>query len=89
MDQKPKLLDQVRDAIQTRHYSRRTEKTYVGWMALVNGGLPESSFPVACCAFAVWENNRTGRNIFDFLKKVQNRHMVYPSIESRSTFVSK
>ena len=35
MDQKPKLLDQVRDAIQTRHYSRRTEKTYVGWMALV------------------------------------------------------
>jgi len=29
---KPKLLDQVRQAIRTRHYSYRTEKTYVGWM---------------------------------------------------------
>jgi site-specific recombinase XerD len=25
-------LDQVRYAIRTRHYSRRTEKTYVGWI---------------------------------------------------------
>ena len=32
MNQKPKLLDQVRDAIRTRHYSRRTEKTYVSWI---------------------------------------------------------
>ncbi len=30
--QKPKLLDQVRQAIRTRHYSYKTEKTYVGWM---------------------------------------------------------
>jgi len=29
--QKPKLLDQVRQAIRTRHYSYRTEKAYVGW----------------------------------------------------------
>lgn len=29
---KPKLLDRVREAIRTRHYSRRTEKTYVGWI---------------------------------------------------------
>ena len=29
---KPKLIDQVRIAIQTRHYSRRTEKTYVNWI---------------------------------------------------------
>lgn len=29
---KPRLLDQVRQAIRTRHYSYRTEKTYVGWM---------------------------------------------------------
>ncbi|MBI4608843.1 MAG: phage integrase N-terminal SAM-like domain-containing protein [Candidatus Rokubacteria bacterium] len=29
---KPKLLDQVRQAIRTRHYSYRTEKAYVGWM---------------------------------------------------------
>ena len=29
---KPKLLERVRDAIRTRHYSRRTEKAYVGWI---------------------------------------------------------
>ncbi|MBI2988261.1 MAG: integron integrase [Deltaproteobacteria bacterium] len=29
---KPKLLDQVRQAIRARHYSPRTEETYVGWM---------------------------------------------------------
>jgi len=29
---KPKLLDQVRSAIRTRHYSRRTEKAYVFWV---------------------------------------------------------
>ena len=28
----PKLLDQVREAIRVRHYSLRTEKTYVGWI---------------------------------------------------------
>ncbi len=28
----PRLLDQVRDAIRTRHYSPRTEKAYVGWI---------------------------------------------------------
>jgi integron integrase len=29
---KPKLLDQVRQAIRTRHYSHRTEKAYVHWI---------------------------------------------------------
>jgi integron integrase len=29
---KPKLLDQVRQAIHTRHYSYMTEKAYVGWI---------------------------------------------------------
>ena len=29
---KPKLLDQVRHAIRTRHYSYMTEKAYVGWI---------------------------------------------------------
>lgn len=36
----PKLLDQVRAAIRTRHYSPRTEHAYVGWIRrfiLVNG----------------------------------------------------
>jgi hypothetical protein len=29
---KPKLLDQVREAIRTRHYSVRTEEAYVSWI---------------------------------------------------------
>ena len=29
---KPQLLDQVREAILTRHYSIRTEETYVQWI---------------------------------------------------------
>jgi integrase len=28
----PRLLDRVRAAVRTRHYSRRTEKTYVAWI---------------------------------------------------------
>ena len=28
----PRLLDQVRQAIRTRHYSYMTEKAYVGWI---------------------------------------------------------
>ncbi len=28
----PRLLDRVRAALRTRHYSRRTEKAYVGWI---------------------------------------------------------
>ena len=28
----PKLLDQVRDAIRVRHYSRLTEKSYTYWI---------------------------------------------------------
>ena len=28
----PKLLDQVRHTVRTKHYSKRTEKTYVGWV---------------------------------------------------------
>ncbi len=30
--QKPKLLDQVRFAIRTKHYSIRTEEAYVSWI---------------------------------------------------------
>ncbi len=29
---KPRLLDLVREAIRTRHYSRRTEEAYVSWI---------------------------------------------------------
>ena len=28
----PRLLDQVRTAVRTRHFSRRTERAYVGWI---------------------------------------------------------
>ncbi|HON59457.1 MAG TPA: phage integrase N-terminal SAM-like domain-containing protein, partial [Smithella sp.] len=31
-DQKPKLLDQLSQAMRSRHYSRRTESTYVHWI---------------------------------------------------------
>ena len=30
--QKPKLLEQVRDALRARHYSLRTEEAYVQWV---------------------------------------------------------
>ncbi len=30
--QKPRLLDQVRDAVRRKHYSARTEDTYVHWI---------------------------------------------------------
>src|SRR5213594_4171051 len=30
--QKPRLLDRVRVEIRTRHYSRKTEKCYDGWI---------------------------------------------------------
>jgi len=31
-DNKPKLLDQLREGLRARHYSRRTEKTYCSWV---------------------------------------------------------
>ncbi len=32
VEKKPKLLDQVREAIRTKHYSLRTEEVYVHWI---------------------------------------------------------
>lgn len=29
---RPRLLDRVREAIRARHYSRRTEETYIAWI---------------------------------------------------------
>jgi hypothetical protein len=35
MEQRPqRLLDQVRDAIRTKHYSIRTEQAYVDWILI-------------------------------------------------------
>ena len=31
MPEPPRLLDRVRAAVQTRHYSRRNEEAYLGW----------------------------------------------------------
>ena len=31
MPEPPRLLDRVRAAVRTRHYSRRTEEAYLGW----------------------------------------------------------
>jgi hypothetical protein len=28
----PKLLDQVRDVLRTKHYSMRTEESYINWI---------------------------------------------------------
>ena len=33
---KPKLLDQLRYSIRSRHYSRRTESAYVYWVRSKN-----------------------------------------------------
>ncbi len=32
MNEAPKLLDRVRAALRVRHYSPRTEESYVGWI---------------------------------------------------------
>jgi hypothetical protein len=31
-DQKPKILDQVRDVMRLHHYSIHTERTYLDWI---------------------------------------------------------
>lgn len=31
MSEPPRFLDQVRAAVRTHHYSRRTEEAYLGW----------------------------------------------------------
>jgi len=47
---KPRLLDRVREALRTRHYSRRTEQAYVAWIrrfkyAVVQVGLAKRASP--------------------------------------------
>jgi len=48
---KPKLLDQVRDTIRMRHYSSKTEDSYVHW---ING----SSFAITSAILRKWRNRR-------------------------------
>lgn len=42
---KPRLLDQVRDAIRARHYSRRTEKSYVAGSAATSSSMASATPP--------------------------------------------
>lgn len=37
MTKPKKLLDQVRELLRTKHYSIRTEESYVSWIPRVNG----------------------------------------------------
>ena len=32
MEHQPKLLDQVRNVLRTKHYSYRTEKSFINWI---------------------------------------------------------
>jgi integron integrase len=54
----PKLLDRVRDAIRTRHYSRRTEVAYVTWIRRYIGfhhlAHPASLGATGISAFLTW-----------------------------------
>ena len=54
----PKLLDRVRDAIRTRHYSRRTEDAYVTWIRrlIVHHGKrhPSTMGTAEISAFLTW-----------------------------------
>jgi Phage integrase, N-terminal SAM-like domain len=51
---KPKLLDQVRDAMRLRHMSYRTEEAYVNWIrrfiSLIIGAIPK-----------IWGQTKFGR----------------------------
>ena len=55
---KPRLLDRVREAVRARHYSRRTEKTYVVWIRryiLFHGKRhPAQMGPVEITQFLSW-----------------------------------
>ena len=54
----PKLLDRVRAAIRTRHYSRRTEVAYVTWIRRYIGfhrmAHPATLGPAKIAAFLTW-----------------------------------
>jgi len=54
----PKLLDRVRDAIRTRHYSRRTEVAYVTWtrryIVFHRKAHPSTLGAPEICAFLTW-----------------------------------
>jgi integron integrase len=44
-EERVKLVSSLREILRTRHYSRRTEKAYVGWVARFLCGLPRELAP--------------------------------------------
>ena len=45
---KPKLLDQVRDVIRRKHYSIRTEQSYLEWLHLTLMAMAIVGLAIAC-----------------------------------------
>ena len=43
----PRLLQQLRDAINRLHYSPRTEETYVHWVKLILSTFPAGVIPLS------------------------------------------
>ncbi|HQU98413.1 MAG TPA: phage integrase N-terminal SAM-like domain-containing protein [Nitrosomonas sp.] len=53
MNNAPKLLDRVRECISARHYSIRTENSYVDWarrFILFHGKRPSACWRYCACA---------------------------------------
>jgi|GEM_PF-6328094 len=50
--QSPKLLDQLREALRSRHYSRRTEATYYHWVK-------RYIFFTMCATLPEWRSRRS------------------------------
>jgi integrase-like protein len=70
--QKPKLLEQVRHAIRMRHYSPRTEETYVHWIK----------------RYIFFHNKRHPAEIGEkeiarFLSSLAGEHDLHPRVKSR------
>ena len=42
-DSKPKLMDQLRESLRARHYSRRTEQTYCSWVKRIGNHILQST----------------------------------------------
>ena len=70
--QKPRLLDQVRQAIRTRHYSDRTEKAYVHW-------IKRYIFFLTNAIRQIWAN----LNLGDFFQVSQRMGMSAPQRRTR------
>ena len=96
---KPKLLDQVRQAIRTRHYSHMTEKAYVGWikrfiffhnkrhpaeMGEAEIGRFLSSLATESHVSASTQNQALNALLFLYQKSLPQRHWLYRRSDSRA-----